>query len=124
MPSKRTLPVIVLVSWLALPPLSIANHDDTPPGTGRLQGSFTIGGVTPIDPPAHEPTNTHMRLHLTGDAAAAMFHHMPVATRPAVCVDGLLKTIGGTQCVLSAGGAECWLTIGLRNQTIDGGWAC
>ena len=124
MPSKQILPVIVLSGLVTLPALSTAGHDDTRPGSGRLQGTFASGGATPIDPPAQEPGNTHMRLHLTGDAAVAMFHQMPVATQPTVCVDGLSKTIGGTQCVLSKGDAECWLTIELRTQTIDGDWTC
>ena len=89
-----------------------------------LEGSFEIGGATAFDPPPNEPRNTHLRLHLTGEAAKALYRNMQVDAQPSPCTGGPSKIIGDTECAIVDGKYECWFAININAQTIQGGWTC
>ena len=109
--------------------LSTALAADAPyPGMQPLSGQFEIAGATAVDPPPGEPRNTHLRVHLTGDSARALYEHMKVGPEEHPCGDpeGLSKSIGGMTCLRrhADGGHECWFAIDIAEQRIEGGWAC
>jgi hypothetical protein len=109
--------------------LSTALAADAPyPGMQPLTGQFDIAGATAVDPPADEPRDTHLRVHLTGEAARALYEHMKVSPEEHPCGDpeGLSKSIGSMTCLRrhADGGHECWFAIDIAEQRVEGGWAC
>jgi hypothetical protein len=97
------------------------------PGMSPLTGEFDITGRTAVDPLPEEPRDTHLRLHLTGEVARTLYNHMRVEATPYSCLsrsDRLEKRIRDTLCWTDLRTYECFLAINIRDQTVEGGWAC
>jgi len=92
--------------------------------SGALSGNFEIGGQTAVDLSPDAPLDTRLRIHLTGNAAKALYDSMPVDADPSACTDGLSKSIGDMECAIVDGEYECWFAIDIKAQTIQGGWVC
>ena len=92
-----------------------------------LTGEFDITGYTAVDPPPTERRDTHLRLHLTGEAAQALFEHMEVEAKPLTCSDRpghREKRIGSMLCLTDGERFECFFAIDIQKQIVEGGWAC
>lgn len=94
----------------------------------KLTGEYRIAGQTVIDPPPHEPTDTHMYFALDGGAARDLYNAMHVAARADECGEpgALLKSIGAMQCTRAANGKtyQCGFAIDIAKQNISGASAC
>lgn len=119
---------VAAVSCLSVSMVTAGMAADGYPGMQALTGQWDLSGPTAVDPPPGERRDTHLRVFLTGEAARAVFDHLPGAPRPDPCGDegGMLKTAGGMQCTRLPGpkGYECRFSIDLERQVLGGGWAC
>ena len=93
-----------------------------------LTGAFRISGASVVDPPEGEARDTHLRIHLTGEAARALYGSMKVKPRPDECRgDGtLVKFVKDMQCTLSPNRKqhECWFAVDIPNQKISVAIVC
>lgn len=98
------------------------------PDMHKLPGQYTLGGETPVDPPADEPQDTHFRIYLTGDAAKTLFNAMKAQAVRDVCVDDgtMSKLIDAMQCSVLPDNKtyQCWFAIDIKNPRTAQGWAC
>jgi len=105
-----------------------AARADGYPGMQPLTGQWALAGATPVDPPAGERRDSHLRVFLTGEAARAIYDRLPGLPAADPCgEDGdQVKVAGGMQCarLSRAAGYECRFAIDLEHQAIVGGWAC
>lgn len=93
-----------------------------------LSGSYRISGASVVDPPEGEARDTHLRIHLTGEAAKSLYSAMKVKPRRDQCRnDGtLIKFVKDMQCTLSANRKqyECWFAVDVPNQKITVAIVC
>jgi len=95
------------------------------PGMKPLTGDFDITGKTAVDALPSEPRDTHFRVHLSGDAAKALYDHMKVDPVSDWCAGTTtVKLIDSMACSFDSNEYECWFAIDIANQAIDGGWTC
>jgi hypothetical protein len=93
-----------------------------------LQGTYTIGGATLIDPAQSEPQDTHFYVDLEGDAARDLYKALKAKAEAGVCGEAgdLTKRSGGVQCTMVKGGKEyhCAFGVELKTQRIVSGVVC
>jgi hypothetical protein len=123
---NKLLATSAVVLAMSMYPLAMLASGDYP-GMRPLTGQFDLIGATPIDPPADEASNTHLRLRLTGDAAKAMFENMQVDAKPETCgdrIDWIEKRIESMLCTTDYNEYECFFAINIAEQKVESGWAC
>ena len=112
---------------VAIVGFSIAFAYEEYPGMSDLTGQFDITGKTAVDPKPDEPSNTHFRIFLTGEAAKTLYEHMEIKPVTEWCgePEGPVKRIDSMMCIGSprADGYKCWFAIDIANQDVSGGWA-
>ena len=88
-----------------------------------LTGAFRVSGASVVDPAQGEARDTHLRLHLTGEAARALYGAMKVKAQRDQCRDdgSLTKFVKDMQCILSPNRKqyECWFAVDIPNQKIS-----
>lgn len=97
------------------------------PGMLPLTGQFDVTGRTAVDPPPSEPRDTHFRVYLTGEAARTLFNNMKVESLPQLCggdPERIEKRVDDMLCSTDYQIYECFFAIHIKEQTIEGGWAC
>jgi len=97
-------------------------------GEQALSGTWEIGGKTLVDPPPGEDQRSHFRVHLTGDAAKALYDTMKVVAVEDECLgDGTtIKFDGGIACSAHPGaeGHECSFAIDVTGQRVESAYSC
>ncbi len=87
-----------------------------------LQGTYTVGGTTLIDPPESEPQDTHFYVDLEGNAARDLYKALKAKPESGACGEpgDLTKRSGGVQCTMVKGGKEyhCAFGVELRTQHV------
>ena len=92
-----------------------------------LEGTYYFRGATAVDPAPDEPSDTHLLIELTGNAARDLYRGMKVSAKPDQCVGAgaMSKTVGGMQCtMLSNTRYRCHFAIEVARQRIQHGLAC
>ena len=91
-----------------------------------LTGSLEIGGATPVDPPADERQDTHLRLVLTGASAKALYQRLPVRAVTDACLGAgtQSKVVDAIRCTRTGSRHECDFSIDLATQRLQRGQAC
>lgn len=111
---------MALVLFVCSTGLASAPSNTRGPFDNALEGDFSVGSD-----PEDKTHNTHFDIHLTGDAAKALYEHMKIAPERDGCLgDGtLMKNIKGTACTVSRDGSEyeCYFGIDIKHQKIT--WA-
>ena len=94
----------------------------------RLTGEYRLAGENFYDPPANEPSDTHIYFELRGATAADLFAKMKVKAQTGVCGDPshLTKRIDQMQCTRSDGGKvhRCWFGVDIAKQKLVNGVVC
>jgi hypothetical protein len=118
---KRLCISTLMVFACLIPALALA-------ASGSLNGSYELGGKTPIDPPDGEPQDTHLRLFLEGGAARDLYAALDVKAIEDECLaDGsMTKSLGGIACTMHADGHtfECSFAVNIKSRTVEGASAC
>jgi hypothetical protein len=98
------------------------------PNRQPLQGVLEIRGFTIVDPPPHEPRDTHAAFVIKGDAARLLYETMKIdAVKDDCLADGSRrKQIGNLKCVHLMSGAtyECDFAIDIEKQVVEVGRVC
>ena len=91
-----------------------------------LQGTYALTPEHYLDPPEHEPKDSHLRFQLEGDAARDLYQAMKVAEQTDECTGAALKQVGEMRCLHHAGdkGYRCNFSIDIMRQSIGYGVAC
>jgi hypothetical protein len=95
-------------------------------GVQPLTGDFGLTGAHPADPLPGEPTDSHLRMHLTGEVARALFDRLKVDAKPEACdprPGWREKRLGQIMCSTDGRVYQCFLAINIPEQKIEG-WPC
>lgn len=92
----------------------------------QLSGIYSISAENYLHPTEEEPSDSHLRLQLTGEVAKDLYIAMKVEPVKDDCTDVQAKNIGNMQCLFYAAEDkyDCHFSINIAEQRIDYGVAC
>lgn len=113
---------ILLFISLLLSSMALAHENEWK----ALDGVYAITGADLIDPLPGNPTDTHLRIDMTGKNAKDLYKSMKSEAVIDECTGVLAKNIGQMQCLYyqTDDKYQCHFSINIAQQKIEYGLNC